>query len=66
MKIELRKRLHENHTSFHYDIILIPDDREAQLIDEAVNDSCHEIKISGEITVDDYFGRYIRIQIEKG
>lgn len=66
MVLELRRRLHENHTSFHYDIILIPNDQEAQLIDGAVNGSIDKINISGEITTDDFFGRYIRIQIEKG
>lgn len=68
MRMELRRRVHDDHVHFHDDLVLIPDDREAQILDDFLErtprvdwQKC-PVKITGEVRIDDAFGIYLLIR----
>lgn len=66
--MELRRRLHDDHVHFHHELVLIPDDGEAQILDDFLErfprvdwEKC-PVAITGEVCVDDNFGIYLLIR----
>lgn len=67
MRMELRARLDKERV-LHHDLVLIPTDREAQILDDFLEreprvdwQKC-PVKITGEVRTDDSFGIYLLIR----
>lgn len=60
--------MHEDKIHFHHDLVLIPDDKEAQILDDFLErfprvdwEKC-PVAITGEVRIDDAFGLYLLIR----
>jgi hypothetical protein len=66
MKLEMRRRMHENHIDFHYDLLLIPNKEESKVIDEFCkprNLALDNVPVIGTIKTDDNFRTYIALTV---
>ena len=64
MKVETRKRMHEDHETFHYDLLLIPENEmESVQIDMMTNNS-PDCDVIGKVALSDGYGHHY-IQLSK-
>lgn len=67
MQVELRRIIHDDHFTFHYELILIPNNREARTIDGFIHEQGKPkpeqfpFPVTGDIRIADDFSLYIRL-----
>lgn len=63
MRIEFRRRLHEDRITFHTDLIIIPNKKECKQLDEYFNLAKYDFELQGKLTTDDSFNTYFNLTI---